>query len=129
MTVSSKTVIGSKSKKLKKMYFCHGKRIGSIEMPHAIPASAMKLDSAILPQTLWCSFEMNKLRFRLNSMYQPCQKKRMFTSCWFFSQHRQLTSLLHTGCEALLIWSRVLLLFFPLHHLMCSSCGHICKHH
>lgn len=112
----------------KKIYLCHEKGIGSSGMSHAMPASAMKLDSAILLQALWFPCEMSKLRFRLNGMYQPCQK-RMFTSCWYFSQQRQLTSLPHTGCEAILIWSRALLLFFPLHHLMCSSCGQVCKHH
>lgn len=88
----------------------------------------MKVDSAILSSALCSSCEMSKLRLRLNSVCQSCQN-RMFTPCWYFSQHRQLTGVQHTGCEAILIWSQALLLFFPLHHLMCSSCGQICKHH
>lgn len=88
----------------------------------------MKVDSAILSRALCSSCEMSKLRFRLNSVCQSCQN-RMFTPCRYFSRHRQLTGVQYTGCEAILIWSQALLLFFPLHHLMCSSCGQICKHH
>lgn len=88
----------------------------------------MKVDSAILSRALCSSCEMSKLRFRLNSVCQSCQN-RMFTPCRYFSRHRQLSGVQYTGCEAILIWSQALLLFFPLHHLMCSSCGHICKHH
>lgn len=98
------------------------------EMSHLILAAAMKLDSVILAQPVWSPCEMSKLKFRLNSMYQSCQNK-MFTPCWYLSQRSQLTGLLHSGCEAILIHRQALLLFFPLHHLMCSSYGQVCKHH
>ena len=91
----------------------HEKGIGRGDMSHAILARAMKLDSAILPQALQPSCEMSKLRFRLNSTYHSCQNK-MFTPCWYFSQGKQLTGLLHTGCEAILIWSGALFFFFSI---------------
>lgn len=59
------------------------KGMGRGEMSHVILAGAMKLDSAIFASAVWSPCEMSKLKFRLNSMYQSCQK--MFTQCLYFS--------------------------------------------
>lgn len=83
----------------------------------------MKLDSVILTLNPWSPRETNKLRFRLNTAYQSCQNE-MFTPCRYLSQHRQLTSLLHPGCEAILILSHALLFFF---HCIISCAALVAK--